>query len=171
MRKWPSGVLHDQEWERFESSVCLQFHEQTMYSQITDKALSFQTMISPDPRNAPNYYQHARALFHQDPPGLQRFWYAVTVYNIFIILLLTHYQVPIYDARRIVVNFNTDLGRLGEVLPLFPGEVPVGSYTVVGYALSSYMATLSGSSDRVPHVGCNILWAIVCGTPSVASRT
>ncbi|KAJ6536054.1 hypothetical protein B0H19DRAFT_963312, partial [Mycena capillaripes] len=79
--------------------------------------------------------------------------------------------VPVYDARKTVVDYDTDLDRLGEVLPLFPGEVPVGSFVVVGYTVSSYMAAVGGGNDRVPHVGCNILWVIVCGTPSPAART
>jgi hypothetical protein len=53
-RKWISGVFHDQEWERWEAIVCLVFHEKIMYSQISDKAISFQTMLSPDVRNASN---------------------------------------------------------------------------------------------------------------------
>ncbi|KAJ7016597.1 hypothetical protein C8F04DRAFT_1201832 [Mycena alexandri] len=178
MRKWVSGVMHDQEWERFEANVCLQFHEQIMYSQIVDKAISFQTMISPDPRNSqdstPADQRHQRsvpsAMFSQPSPGKKsgpsrpsgNFGSSTKT------LLAYNDSVPVYDARRTVVDFNKDLPRLDEVLPLFPGEVPVGSYTVVGYTLSSYTATLSGTSNRVPHVGCNVLWAIVCGTPSAS---
>ncbi|KAJ7156490.1 hypothetical protein C8R43DRAFT_849056, partial [Mycena crocata] len=73
--------------------------------------------------------------------------------------------VPVYDARKIVVNFNTDLDRLDQVLPLFPGEIPQSSFAVVGYSLSCYNGTVSGSSSKVASLGCNILWVIVCGTP------
>ncbi|KAJ7027192.1 hypothetical protein C8F04DRAFT_1189855 [Mycena alexandri] len=176
MRKWVSGVLHDQEWERFEAATCLLFHEQTMYSQITDKALSFQTMISPDPRMAQNASPAEQrssrsvpsSMFSTASPskGSSRFYGPSRSSASSMKTLLAHNDsVPVYDARKIVVDFNKDLGRLSDVLPLFPGEIPVGSYTVVGYTMSSYMANLSGTSDRVPHVGCNILWAIVCGTP------
>lgn len=51
-RKWISGVLHDQDWERFEGTICLAFHERILYGQISDKAISFQTMISPDVRSS-----------------------------------------------------------------------------------------------------------------------
>lgn len=51
MRKWLSGVFHDQEWERFESVLCLVFAENVMYGQITDKAISFQSMSSEANRN------------------------------------------------------------------------------------------------------------------------
>ncbi|KAJ7767247.1 hypothetical protein B0H16DRAFT_1521466 [Mycena metata] len=179
MRKWVSGVMHDQEWERFESVTCLLFHEQTMYTQITDKAISFQTMISPDPRSAQNsspaeqrsHRSIPSTMFSSSSPGKPAASREPPKYSSSMKTLLAHNDsVPVYDARRIVVDFNRDLGRLGDVLPLFPGEIPVGSYTVVGYTLSSYMAALSGTSDRVPHVGCNILWAIVCGTPAAGTR-
>jgi len=49
MRKWVSGIFHNQDWERFESLMCLVFGEHTLRGQISTKhALSFQTMISPE---------------------------------------------------------------------------------------------------------------------------
>lgn len=77
-----------------------------------------------------------------------------------------HLIVPVYDARKKVVNFDTDIDLLDKKLPLFVGEVPFGSFIVVGYTCSTYQANLSGSNERVAHLGCNILWVIVCGTPS-----
>ncbi|KAJ7175631.1 hypothetical protein C8R46DRAFT_1249160 [Mycena filopes] len=47
-RKFIWGVLHDQDWERLESVASLVFCESILYGQITNKALSFQTMISPE---------------------------------------------------------------------------------------------------------------------------
>ncbi|KAJ6581757.1 hypothetical protein B0H19DRAFT_929623, partial [Mycena capillaripes] len=73
--------------------------------------------------------------------------------------------VPVYDARKVVVDFESDLPRLDEVLPPFVGEVPFGSFIVVGYTCSMYHSTLSGSNERVANLGCNVLWVIVCGTP------
>lgn len=73
--------------------------------------------------------------------------------------------VPVYDARKIVVDYDTDLTRLHELLPPFVGEVPFGSFIVVGYTCSVYNAAVNGTSERAPHLGCNILWVIVCGTP------
>lgn len=82
---------------------------------------------------------------------------------------LTTNSVPVYDARKIVVDFDTDLACLDTVVPPFVGEIPFGSFVVVGYTCSVYHTAVSGSSERVAHLGCNILWAIVCGTPK--SRT
>jgi hypothetical protein len=47
-RKWVSGIVHNQEWERMESILCLVLNEPVLYAQLTPKnALSFQTMMSP----------------------------------------------------------------------------------------------------------------------------
>ncbi|KAJ7161107.1 hypothetical protein C8R46DRAFT_856911, partial [Mycena filopes] len=74
-------------------------------------------------------------------------------------------SVPVYDARKKMIDFSADLDRLAEVLPLFPGEVPVGSFSVVGYTCSSYAGSVSGSDSKVSHLSLNLLWIIVCGTP------
>lgn len=47
-RKWLSGVFHNQDWERFESLMCLVFGHHILYGQISPKkAISFQTMMNP----------------------------------------------------------------------------------------------------------------------------
>ncbi|KAJ7611888.1 hypothetical protein DFH06DRAFT_1345280 [Mycena polygramma] len=181
MRKWFNAVFHDQDWERWEAILCLVFHEHVMYGQIVDKAVSFQTMISPDPRNAqdatpdrntrgvPSSMFSSRSPTKKTPTksssNASRGSAPVKT------LLAYNDPVPVYDARKTVIDFDADLERLDQVLPLFPGEIPSGSFTIVGYTVSSYMATISGGSDRLPHVGLNILWAIVCGTPSPSSAS
>jgi hypothetical protein len=79
--------------------------------------------------------------------------------------LISLIQVPVYDARKVVINFDVDLSRLDKVLPLFAGEVPSGSFVVVGYTVSGFKAGAQTGADRVPQIGFNIVWAIVCGTP------
>jgi len=73
--------------------------------------------------------------------------------------------VPVYDARKTDINFDSDLGRLSTVLPAFTGEIPFSSFVIVGYSVSCYSGRLGSGEDKVAHVRCNILWAIVCGTP------
>ncbi|KAJ7019117.1 hypothetical protein C8F04DRAFT_1276642 [Mycena alexandri] len=73
--------------------------------------------------------------------------------------------LPVYDARKTPFKFETDLARIDQILPLYTGEIPFSSFVVVGYTASTYSAQLGGSGERVPHLGCNILWAMVCGTP------
>ncbi|KAJ7182682.1 hypothetical protein C8R43DRAFT_1116316 [Mycena crocata] len=174
-RKWLYGVLHDYDWERLCSLTCLVFSERVMYAQINNQAISFQTMISPDGgrqaegsgeklgRNIPSQ------LFSSQSPGKTMKNKSAGTFR--SKTLLAHNDtVPVYDARKIVVDFNKDLGRLDEVLPLFPGEVPQSSFAVVGYSMSCYNGTVSGSSGKVANLGCNIIWVIVCGTPPPPSR-
>jgi hypothetical protein len=76
------------------------------------------------------------------------------------------YAFPVCDARKMVVDFTSALDRLSEVLPLFPDEVPSRSFAIV-YTVSSYMASIGGDNDKLPHIGCSVLWVIVCGTVSL----
>ncbi|KAJ7642478.1 hypothetical protein DFH06DRAFT_1137488 [Mycena polygramma] len=175
VRKWLSGVFHNQEWERFEALCCLVFGETVMYGQISSKkAVAFQTMISPDSSGgtkgdvdhrfdteapADMFSPIVAKTKSQKKPNAPKPKFKSKT-------LLAHNDVvPVYDARKQVVDFQTDLGRLDEVLPRLSGEIPFGSFVVVGYTLSSYQGVRSGSSDKVAHLGCNIVWAIVCGTP------
>ncbi|KAJ7032301.1 hypothetical protein C8F04DRAFT_1185149 [Mycena alexandri] len=170
-KKWLSGVLHDQDWEQMEAMSSLVFNEHILYAQITDKAISFQTMISPaDADQTPDRVTRSvpSRMFSSRSPGKPS---NTTPYKSDRSKTLLAYNdnVPVYDARKTVIDFGADLDRLGEVLPLFTGEVPVGSFTVVGYTCSSYRGTVSGSNDRVAHISLNILWVIVCGTPGIRS--
>jgi hypothetical protein len=46
LRKWISGILHNQEWERLEALFGLVYGQHVLYAQLTPRnALSFQTMI------------------------------------------------------------------------------------------------------------------------------
>lgn len=70
--------------------------------------------------------------------------------------------VPIYDARGVdAFDFQTDLVRLAEALPAWEGgEVPCGSFAVVGHTLSVYRSQAGNWT-----LGCNIQWVIVVGVP------
>ncbi|KAJ7112266.1 hypothetical protein C8R44DRAFT_632337 [Mycena epipterygia] len=161
MRKWLSGVFHNQEWECFEAIMCLVFGEPILYAQLSaQKSILFQTMISP--------------LNDSSTKGE-----LVPSSTLVSALMLSNFgdnlaeptpSVPVYDARKVVVDFDTDLDRLATALPLFVGEVPFGSFVVIGYTVSVYRAGLNGGSEKVPHLGCNIMWAIVCGTPVMNAR-
>ncbi|KAK6993070.1 hypothetical protein R3P38DRAFT_2567418, partial [Favolaschia claudopus] len=75
-------------------------------------------------------------------------------------------SVPVYDARNREFDFNAELPHLATALPRWTGgEVPIGSFIVVGYTMSSYMGKAQGQPDKVLHIGNNILWVIICGTP------
>ncbi|KAJ7709295.1 hypothetical protein B0H16DRAFT_1745939 [Mycena metata] len=173
MRKWISGIFHNQEWERFEALMCLVFGESVMYSQITPKkAVAFQTMISPDTAVASkdtdlrlvastpaDMFTPVVAKSPNKKPGTPKPVFKSKT------LLAYNDNVPVYDARKVVLDFQSDLPRLDQVLPRFAGEVPFSSFIVVGYSASCYQAARSGSAEKVSQLGCNILWVIVCGTP------
>ncbi|KAJ6522934.1 hypothetical protein DFH09DRAFT_1191008 [Mycena vulgaris] len=170
-RKWISGVPHDQDWERMEALLCLLFHETIMYGQIADKSLSFQTMISPETakqsdstpdrftRGVPSSMFSARSPAKNSPGSSFQASKAKT-------LLAFDDTIPVYDARKTVIDFDADLDRLGHVLPLFIGEVPNGSFAIIGYSVSSYFGNILSKANKVPYIGMNLLWVIVCGVPA-----
>ncbi|KAJ7705900.1 hypothetical protein B0H16DRAFT_1345948 [Mycena metata] len=169
-RKWLSGIMHNQEWERFESTMCLVFGELVLYAQLSSKhALAFQTMMSAASSSSSVSVGECNTQFANAPSDMfspVKATKAPAKNND----SLMHLSVPVYDARKIVVNFEADLDRLDKVLPLFKGEVPFGSFVVVGYTVSSYKAALSSGGEKMPNLGCNILWAIVCGTPILRTK-
>ncbi|KAJ7029810.1 hypothetical protein C8F04DRAFT_1264537 [Mycena alexandri] len=175
-RKWVSGIFHNQDWERFKSLMCLVFGEDILYAQISNKkAISFQTMISPDnvstskdldsrfANNAPtdmfSPIVPKKSTPSRDKPrpiGMPS-----------KTLLAFDEHLPVYDARKTPFDFEFDLPRISTLLPTFTGEIPFSSFIVVGYTASSYTGALSGSTERVAHLGCNIIWVMVCGTPTL----
>jgi hypothetical protein len=72
--------------------------------------------------------------------------------------------VPVYDARNRAFDFDDDLADINK-LPRWKGEVPVGSFVVVGYTASTYQSPRLRGKAKVEHVSCNLLWIMVCGTP------
>ncbi|KAJ7654008.1 hypothetical protein DFH06DRAFT_1133587 [Mycena polygramma] len=184
LRKWVSGIFHNQEWERFEALTCLVFGETIMYGQISaKKAVAFQTMISPDSQHGTKGDADQR--FDAEAPadmfspvmkktpakktGAQMPKFkskTLLAYNdVGEMISGTSFKrhrnntfaVPVYDARKVVVDFQSDLDHLDQVLPRFSGEVPFGSFVVVGYTLSGYQGLRSGSTDKVAHLGCNVV--------------
>ncbi|KAJ7028866.1 hypothetical protein C8F04DRAFT_963544 [Mycena alexandri] len=159
LRKWVSGIFHNQEWERFEALMCLVFGRDILYAQINGKkAISFQSMISPENSSGskgeclPHHYCCLRAL-----TGVSRHGHTVRQKR----------ALPVYDARKTAFDFEFDLPRISAVLPSFTGEIPFSSFVVVGYTASTYNGALGGSTERVTHLGCNVIWVIVCGTPTL----
>jgi hypothetical protein len=86
-------------------------------------------------------------------------------------LLFNRCSVPVYDGRKAHINFQMDLPKLlsNEYLPFFEGEIPFGSYVVVGYTVTGWNAVPSVNADKIkhPHLGCNIMWAIVLGVRDI----
>ncbi|KAJ7768497.1 hypothetical protein B0H16DRAFT_1716487 [Mycena metata] len=179
-RKWLAGIFHNQDWERFESVVCLVFGEDLMYTNITNKkAVSFVTMLSPADAPASDSDVKFSKMAPSDmfspvvstTPSKGSAGTSSKPSPYKPRTLLSHSDfLPIFDARKTTIDYATDLGRLAAVLPAFTGDIPFSSFVVVGYSVSSYKANLSGSTERVAHLSCNVLWAIVCGTPVLGRK-
>ena len=79
--------------------------------------------------------------------------------------VLTQDLVPVYDATNADdFDVENDIGDLEANLPRWRGEIPYGSFTVVGYTMTAFL-----SSSREWTLGLNIQWAIVVGIPDNAS--
>ncbi|KAF6759630.1 hypothetical protein DFP72DRAFT_1063974 [Ephemerocybe angulata] len=70
--------------------------------------------------------------------------------------------IPVYDARNTEsLDFEKVLPRLAEELPLYTGgEIPFGSFVLVGYTMTIYRAKNNNWT-----LGCNIQWVVIIGIP------
>ncbi|KAJ7765355.1 hypothetical protein B0H16DRAFT_1717900 [Mycena metata] len=179
LRKWVSGIFHNQDWERFESLMCLVFGRDLLYAQINSKkAISFQSMISPESVSGSKGAFHVDTRFDKNAPS-DMFSPIVPkkatparpkprpIGTPSKTLLAYDEHLPVYDARKTAFNFEFDLPRISTLLPPYTGEIPFSSFIVVGYTASSYTGSLGGSTERVAHLGCNVIWVMVCGTPTL----
>jgi hypothetical protein len=84
----------------------------------------------------------------------------------FVCLIILSYNpfkiVPTYDARFTDFDFDTDLPTIRNKLPPWDGDIPSGAFVVVGYSPNSFSTMKQG--NRNSHLGCNLLWVMVCGT-------
>jgi len=78
--------------------------------------------------------------------------------------------VPVYDAREQGFNFASDFDNL-DGLPRFREEIPLGSFVVVAYMMSSYVKYRKGEKSKAEdpnrdwHLSMNIQFAILFATP------
>jgi len=73
---------------------------------------------------------------------------------------LRHLLVPVFDGRSTAFTFGEDLEHLQQVLPAWEGEIPEGSFAVVGYTVSTFT-----NSSRLRSLSCNLQFVIVIGSP------
>lgn len=76
-------------------------------------------------------------------------------------LISMYSSVPVYDGRGKSLDLDKDIERLQDILPLFDGEVPQGSFAVVAYSASTY----KGAKKNQINLSCNVQWVLVLGTP------
>ncbi|KAK7055066.1 hypothetical protein R3P38DRAFT_2498606, partial [Favolaschia claudopus] len=71
--------------------------------------------------------------------------------------------VPVYDARNVDFDFDTDLPNLENKLRPWIGEIPVGAFIVAGYSMHTYKGKVQGMVAQT--LSPNLLWVVVCGVP------
>ncbi|KAJ7143168.1 hypothetical protein C8R43DRAFT_891868 [Mycena crocata] len=157
-------MLYNQDWERWESFMCTVFGEDFMYTPMSGMALHIAPL-----GHAPLRLQKGALpvnfttrVASSTPTGTMTQVSSRATSNLHFTYSL--HQVPVYDATNRDFNFKTDLPGMASNLPLWEGEIPVRSFVVAGYTAASYKGNGGGLPNQI-HVGCNLMWAIVCGTP------
>ncbi|KAK7054073.1 hypothetical protein R3P38DRAFT_2485964, partial [Favolaschia claudopus] len=161
---------HNQDWERFVAFMCCCFDRKSLHVQMTGKAVHFSTKMNSI--EAAKQSERQTGSSAKRPPPRNKFSLDFTDDGMSLLALCRACAltlapvVPVYDARGHDFDFATDLPNLATALPPWPQkEIPEGSFVNVGYTVSTYKGTASGYTDRVLHLGCNLQWVVVCGTP------
>ncbi|KAJ7171852.1 hypothetical protein C8R43DRAFT_1120224 [Mycena crocata] len=178
LRKYIALLLHNQCWERWEAFMCLVFAEEYMFTPMTRLAIHMGSVLNPPPKNDSAANRKALsdsvdANMHspvkgtperprptgasgsnawQSDPSRMKFSYLHTE------------TIPVYDATKRDFNFTTDIDKVSQ-LPRWVGEIPVASFVMAAYTATNYKGIATGQQGKAPHVGCNLLWAVVCGIP------
>ncbi|KAJ7196607.1 hypothetical protein C8J57DRAFT_1738103 [Mycena rebaudengoi] len=163
-RKWLTGLMHNQEYERFVALICMVFGAAVVYGQLSNGGVLFQSRLG-----SPKGSGTAKDITASGLVSVQKGFTpsaVVTKHS-----LGFEDTIPVYDGRKAHINFQMDLPKLlsNEYLPFFEGEIPFGSYVVVGYTVTGWNAVPSVNADKIkhPHLGCNIMWAIVLGVRDI----
>ncbi|KAK7012339.1 hypothetical protein R3P38DRAFT_2550915, partial [Favolaschia claudopus] len=163
-RKYISLLVHNQDWERTESFVGICFGQDTIHCAINAKALQLSTRLNPVDTSKEGT-DHYLCLGTSSPRrNLMRNLRRVKALE--ALLLIIAGLVPVYDARGVDFDFHTNIRDLSTMLPRWKGgEVPIGSFIVAGFTMASFMGKAQGMTEKTLHVGNNILWVVICGTP------
>ncbi|KAJ7482850.1 hypothetical protein B0H11DRAFT_1914935 [Mycena galericulata] len=160
------GVLH----------MCLlqAFNNKSLYCPITERALQMSTQISPDgasyqstSRLAKHIPKSMTAFISTPTPSPEKKWASTSSLGPSQSnpdSLKWDDNIPVYDARNVAFNFAKDIPNMDSQLLRWDGEIIEGSFVVCGYTVVSYMGN-AGKVQKVTHVGCNIMWVVVCGIP------
>ncbi|PPR07992.1 hypothetical protein CVT24_002704 [Panaeolus cyanescens] len=162
-QKMVSVVLHKQEWERLVGFCCMVFNVDVIAAQVYQSALQFSTRSDWNPdqaadsaagNNGPDSDDHM--FTHMQSPATDTSQSSSNAAN--AMSLSANARIPVFDARGIDFNFQNDIQNLSK-LPRFEGEIPGGSFVVVGYTLSAYVP------NQKWNLATNLLWVVVVGVP------
>ncbi|EAU91687.1 hypothetical protein CC1G_04455 [Coprinopsis cinerea okayama7 len=154
------GKLHSQEFERLVGFVCMVFGMEELHANMAKDSLHFVGRpVSNRGEGSPDV-DNGMFTNTQSPSTKQVRSVAARV-NADSYFLESNNNVPIYDAQNAPdFNLSRDLPRLPKALPAWQGEIPYGSFVMVGYTVAVYKSNAGRWT-----VSCNIQWAIVIGTP------
>ncbi|KAJ7675879.1 hypothetical protein DFH06DRAFT_1318022 [Mycena polygramma] len=169
-------TFHNQDWERWMSFMCLCFGQPHLFANMYGPSIQFGTMliarnsasshVTSDPIENwgnPALTSHIPASKNSSAPStpqtpnMGRPTYSVSKKY----ALMPDDKIPAYNA----VGINFDLPNLDSKLAPWSGDIPKGSFIVVGYTATTFQGNAAGQSGKQEHIGCNILWIVVCGVP------
>ncbi|KAJ7983064.1 hypothetical protein DFH06DRAFT_1318523 [Mycena polygramma] len=182
LRKWIALLHHNQEYERWQSCACVAAGEQTLYTAMVPCpkvspafAVMYQSMLGPDTRTSSRNtsspavtapagmfspVRSAKTSSSATRPAITSPFRASSGGAGTKYMLRHDETVPVYDARRVKFDFRQDIANVEGILPLFDGEIPNGSFVVVGSTMGFYKASLGSKGEKVANMGCNLLWVI-----------
>ncbi|KAJ2912062.1 hypothetical protein MD484_g8353, partial [Candolleomyces efflorescens] len=142
-----SVAFHTQEWDRYLAFAGMATGKKTMWAQYREDALQFTTRPVPDTSQRRGSASSASVLATPSTPDA---------------FALSHSDIiPVYDAREArTIDFDKDLRDLDSFLPRWQGEIPYGSFVVVGHTIVVYY-----SKHKRWTLACNLQWVIVVGVP------
>ncbi|KAJ6585945.1 hypothetical protein B0H19DRAFT_1060123 [Mycena capillaripes] len=155
-RKFIALLLHNQDFERWESFIPLNNKPQGQFR--PERAKKFKSLTTSYPSTSKS--QPKSRLPRQSGPSNIGYPYPVE-YSL-------NYEdsVPTFDAHGIEFDFTADLSNLATKLPKWEDDIPTKAFIVVGYSVATYMSTARDIQGKTIHIGTNLLWIVVCGTPT-----
>ncbi|KAG2022486.1 hypothetical protein CC2G_000228 [Coprinopsis cinerea AmutBmut pab1-1] len=155
------GKFHTQEFERFVGFVCMVFGFRELHANLARDSMHFVTRPISRQEDSPKGGNSDMFSQTRSPSTKQVASSSRVVADNFV--RESNNDVPIYDARKASdLNFTRDLPSLDKVLPAWRGEIPAGSFVMVGYTLAVYKSNVGNWT-----ISCNIHWAIVIGIARV----
>ncbi|KAJ3488731.1 hypothetical protein NLJ89_g11585 [Agrocybe chaxingu] len=134
VKKQIQGIVHSQEWERMVGFLCMVFGQKELHAQLSADSIAFETRqaVTKANNNAKasksGLFSSIRSPSVKHSSSSQRSFFSLACED----------DVPVYDGTDSVIDYMQDLPRLAEVLAPWGGEIPHGSFTVVGYTASMY---------------------------------
>ncbi|KAF9041178.1 hypothetical protein BJ165DRAFT_1406163 [Panaeolus papilionaceus] len=155
-QKFLSIIFHSQEWERFCGWVCMVFGRDAMHAQLAQDALKFSTRVESVKGQGSPASSSRKGMFvkNQDKDASSS--------KDFQLALGYDEHIPVYDSRNVAFDFSKNLSRMGEMLPRWYEEIPIGSFAVVGYTLVAYYSKKTSKWS----LSTNVQWVVILASPS-----